>query len=158
MTMSSMTDATAATAHWGAHDQDDPFPVMAHLREQGAVHRVMLADGHAAWLVVGYDEARGLLNDPRLSKDMHAALARDADIVAEGLPGPALARHMLNVDPPDHTRLGVWCRVRSRRAVSTQCSRGSRRSSTPSSTASRPAIRIAQWIWWRCSRFRCLSP
>jgi cytochrome P450 len=105
MTMSSMTDAMAATAHWGAHDQEDPFPVMASLREQGAIHRVKLADGHAAWLVVGYDEARGLLNDPRLSKDMHAALARDADIVAEGLPGPALARHMLNVDPPDHTRL-----------------------------------------------------
>ena len=103
--MSSMTDAMAATTHWGAHDQDDPFPMMARLREQGAVHRVKLADGHAAWLVVGYDEARGLLNDPRLSKDMHAALARDADIVAEGLPGPALARHMLNVDPPDHTRL-----------------------------------------------------
>jgi cytochrome P450 len=26
-------------------------------------------------------------------------------VVAEGLPGPAFARHMLNVDPPDHTRL-----------------------------------------------------
>jgi cytochrome P450 len=25
-------------------------------------------------------------------------------VVAEGLPGPALARHMLAVDPPDHTR------------------------------------------------------
>jgi cytochrome P450 len=105
MTMSSMTDPTAATAHWGAHDQDDPFPEMARLREQAPVHRVNLPDGHAAWLVVGYDEARGLLNDPRLSKDMHAALVRDVDIVAEGLPGPALARHMLNVDPPDHTRL-----------------------------------------------------
>ena len=26
-------------------------------------------------------------------------------MVAEGLPGPAFARHMLSVDPPDHTRL-----------------------------------------------------
>src|SRR5262249_47492962 len=26
-------------------------------------------------------------------------------LVAEGLPGPAFARHMLSVDPPDHTRL-----------------------------------------------------
>src|SRR5205807_1974884 len=42
---------------------------------------------------------------PRLSKDMHAALATDAGIVSEGLPGPAFARHMLSVDPPDHTRL-----------------------------------------------------
>ena len=36
---------------------------------------------------------------------MHAALARDGAAVAEGLPGPAFARHMLSVDPPDHTRL-----------------------------------------------------
>jgi cytochrome P450 len=64
-----------------------------------------LADGHDAWLVVRYDEARPALNDPRLSKDMHAALATGDDLVAEGLPGPAFARHMLSVDPPDHTRL-----------------------------------------------------
>jgi hypothetical protein len=100
-----MTDLAAATARWGAHDRDDPFPVMAQLREGCPVHPVTLADGHAAWLVVGYDEARTALADPRLSKDMQAALARDGEIVAEGLPGPALARHMLNVDGADHTRL-----------------------------------------------------
>src|SRR5205823_8503826 len=38
-------------------------------------------------------------------KDMQAALAMSSDVVAEGLPGPVFARHMLNVDPPDHTRL-----------------------------------------------------
>jgi cytochrome P450 len=105
VTLPVVTDVLAATARWGAHDQDDPFPLMARLRERGAVHPVTLADGHAAWLIVGFDEARAALNDPRLSKDMHAALVSDAGIVAEGLPGPALARHMLNVDPPDHTRL-----------------------------------------------------
>ena len=36
---------------------------------------------------------------------MHAAQARSEEVVADGLPGPALARHMLVVDPPDHTRL-----------------------------------------------------
>jgi cytochrome P450 len=69
------------------------------------VHEVRLADGHPAWLVVGHQEARAALNDPRLSKDMHAALAHSGEVVAEGLPGPALARHMLAVDPPHHTRL-----------------------------------------------------
>ena len=44
-------------------------------------------------------------NDPRLSKDMHAALATGGGVVAEGLPGPSFARHMLSVDPPDHSRL-----------------------------------------------------
>jgi cytochrome P450 len=89
----------------GHYDRDDPFPLFKRVRATGPVHQVQLADGHAAWLVVGYDEARAALVDPRLSKDMHAALAHSGEVVAEGLPGPALARHMLAVDPPDHTRL-----------------------------------------------------
>ena len=36
---------------------------------------------------------------------MLAALQDNGDVVAEGLPGPEFSRHMLNVDPPDHTRL-----------------------------------------------------
>jgi cytochrome P450 len=94
-----------ALAAWGAYDRDDPFPLFASVRELGAVHPVTLADGHDAWLVARYNEARAALNDPRLSQDMHAALATGADVVAEGLPGSAFARHMLTVDPPDHTRL-----------------------------------------------------
>jgi cytochrome P450 len=79
--------------------------LFAAVRERGAVHPVTLADGHAAWLVVSRDAAWAALNDARLSKDMHAAMAADAAVVSEGLPGPAFARHMLTVDPPDHTRL-----------------------------------------------------
>src|SRR5258705_3623802 len=94
-----------ALAAWGSHDRDDPFALYAAIRERGPVHAVTLADGHPAWLVVSYDEARAALNDTRMSKDMHAALASDGEVVAEGLPGPAFARHMLVVDPPDHTRL-----------------------------------------------------
>src|ERR687897_23777 len=90
---------------WGDFDRDDPFPLFAAVRSAAPVHEVTLADGHPAWLVVGHEEARAALNDPRLSKDMHAALAHSGEVVAEGLPGPALARHMLAVDPPDHTRL-----------------------------------------------------
>jgi cytochrome P450 len=98
-------DVTAALQAWGAHYRDDPFALFAEVRQRGAVHPVTLVDGHDAWLVVRHDEARGALNDPRFSKDMHAALAADAAVVSEGLPGPAFARHMLTVDPPDHTRL-----------------------------------------------------
>jgi cytochrome P450 len=90
---------------WGSFDVDDPFPLFARVRELGAVHPVTLADGHDAWLVVHYEEAKSALNDPRLSKNMHAALASGSEVVAEGLPGPDFARHMLTVDPPDHTRL-----------------------------------------------------
>lgn len=99
-------DVAAAFAAWGGgHDRDDPYGLYAQARQRGPVHRVTLADGHAAWLVVGHDEARAMLADARLSKDMHAAMAESGEVVAEGLPGPAFARHMLVVDPPDHTRL-----------------------------------------------------
>ena len=94
-----------ALDRWGDYDRDNPFPLFAQVRADGPVHEVTLPDGQRAWLVVRHAEARAALNDPRLSKDMHAALARDGAVVAEGLPGPAFARHMLSVDPPDHTRL-----------------------------------------------------
>ena len=44
------------------------------MRAQCPVHQVQLADGHDAWLVLGHDAARQALKDPRLSKDMLAAL------------------------------------------------------------------------------------
>jgi cytochrome P450 len=100
-----MTTTQPAFEAWGDYDRDNPFPLFAEIRVLGPVHAVTLADGHEAWLVVRYDEARAALNDPRFSKDMQAALATNASVVAEGLPGPAFARHMLVVDPPDHTRL-----------------------------------------------------
>jgi cytochrome P450 len=100
-----MTSIEQSLSEWGAFDRDDPFPLFEAVRDRAPVHRVTLADGHEAWLIVRHDEARAALNDPRISKDMQAAMAASGSIVAEGLPGPAFARHMLAVDPPDHTRL-----------------------------------------------------
>src|ERR1700745_1781478 len=90
---------------WGDYDRDDPYPLFAQVRADDPVHEVTLADGHRAWLIVRHEEAKAALTHGSLSKDMHAALARNGAVVAEGLPGPAFARHMLSVDPPDHTRL-----------------------------------------------------
>jgi cytochrome P450 len=99
-----MTDVDAAFARWGDHDRDDPYGVFAAAQRLGPVHKVTLGDGHSAWVIVSYDLVREALNDQRFSKDMHVAFSEGTD-VAEGLPGPALAKHMLAVDPPDHTRL-----------------------------------------------------
>jgi cytochrome P450 len=95
----------AALDQWGDYDRDHPFQLFDRVRQAGPVHEVTLADSHRAFLVVGYAAAREALNHPDLSKDMLAALSGDGAVVAEGLPGPAFARHMLSVDPPDHTRL-----------------------------------------------------
>lgn len=90
---------------WGPDVRDDPTPHFADARQRCPVQKVRLADGHDAWVVLDHDATRQALGDSRLSKDMLAAIEDDPDVVAEGLPGPAFSRHMLNVDPPDHSRL-----------------------------------------------------
>jgi cytochrome P450 len=99
------TTRESALDQWGDYDRDHPFSLFERVRAAAPVHEVTLTDGHRAFLVVGYAAAREALNHPDLSKDMLAALAADDSVVAEGLPGPAFARHMLSVDAPDHTRL-----------------------------------------------------
>src|SRR5580704_14804531 len=100
-----MADTLATWGGWEPAIRDNPFDHFAEARAGCPVQRARLADGHAAWIVLGYDAARQALADPRISKDMLAALQDSGDVVAEGLPGPEFSRHMLNVDPPDHTRL-----------------------------------------------------
>ncbi|HLM88337.1 MAG TPA: cytochrome P450 [Streptosporangiaceae bacterium] len=100
-----MTDTLTTWGGWAPAIRDDPFGHFAAARARCPVQKARLADGHPAWVVLGYDEARQALADPRISKDMLAALQDNGDVVAEGLPGPEFSRHMLNVDPPDHTRL-----------------------------------------------------
>lgn len=100
-----MADTLATWGGWQPAIRDDPFGHFAEARARCPVQKARLADGHPAWVVLGYDAARQAFNDPRISKDMLAALEDNGGVVAEGLPGPEFSRHMLNVDPPDHTRL-----------------------------------------------------
>ena len=100
-----MTDTLTTWGGWAPAIRDDPFGHFAAAGARCPVQKARLADGHPAWVVLGYDAARQALTDPRISKDMLAALQDNGDVVAEGLPGPEFSRHMLNVDPPDHTRL-----------------------------------------------------
>ncbi len=90
---------------WGSEVRDDPFPHFADARRRCPVQRARLVDGHDAYVVLGHAASRQALAHGGISKDMAAALETDPDVVAEGLPGPAFSRHMLNVDPPDHRRL-----------------------------------------------------
>ncbi|MGP4000487.1 cytochrome P450 family protein [Streptomyces sp. 8N706] len=77
----------------------DPYPFYAALRARGPVHRIRMPEGTDAWLVVGYEEGRAALADPRLSKDWDNV----SDTV--GLSRVPTGAHMLNADPPHHTRL-----------------------------------------------------
>ncbi|MFE7773322.1 cytochrome P450 [Streptomyces sp. NPDC057445] len=82
----------------GSEFTADPYPYYAKLREAGPVHEVVTPYGDRLWLVVGHEEARAALADPRLSKSPGTVGLMMLD---EQVIGP----HLLAVDPPDHTRL-----------------------------------------------------
>ncbi|GLY49434.1 cytochrome P450 [Lentzea sp. NBRC 102530] len=87
----------------------NPHEVHDLLRAEGPVREVILPHGLKAWLVTRYDEAKIALTDPRISKDIQtgghlmAKHATQAHVRREV--EPTLAVHMLNLDPPHHTRL-----------------------------------------------------
>jgi cytochrome P450 PksS len=85
----------------------DAYAYYAMLRSKAPVHMVKLPGRQSVWLVSRYDDVLSLLKDPRLVKDPHNAKGSKPFSL---LPGTlvcmqALERNMLDVDPPDHTRL-----------------------------------------------------
>ncbi|OKI00740.1 cytochrome [Streptomyces sp. CB02923] len=80
----------------------DPYPLLAALRERGAVQQVRSGPHGATWLVTGWAEARTALADARLSKDTTRYFA---DKPSKRNLAPAVSATMLATDPPDHTRL-----------------------------------------------------
>jgi cytochrome P450 len=85
----------------------DPYPFYARLRAEAPAFRLTLPGGRPAWLVTRYDDEAALLRDERFVKNQRA-VPSDA-----GRPQPPwvpnilrpLANNMLDLDPPDHTRL-----------------------------------------------------
>ena len=82
---------------------DDPWPHLAEIREHDPVHHLLTGQ----WGLFRYDDTFTLLRDPSLSVD-------DDNIDMDALERAALFeefdpeeqnRSILNIDPPDHTRL-----------------------------------------------------
>ncbi|ALZ08297.1 cytochrome P450 [Pseudomonas aeruginosa] len=77
------------------------------LQVDGAPRPAHRAAEHPVWVVTRYRDARKVLNHPGVRRDARQA----AELYAKrtGSPragiGEGLSHHMLNLDPPDHTRL-----------------------------------------------------
>ncbi|SDG30967.1 Cytochrome P450 [Lentzea fradiae] len=85
----------------------NPHALHEVLRSEGPVHEVRLPHGLKVWMVTRYDEARAALADPRLAKDA-AELGRVVEAHSphgRRVIDDALSEHMLNMDPPGHSRL-----------------------------------------------------
>src|SRR5947208_1504857 len=84
---------------------DDPYSLLAELREAAPVRRVEMV-GLSAWLVTRYDDVRALFGSPLLSNDArHANEQLLAHPFVQTIYSGTLSRHMLIADPPYHTRL-----------------------------------------------------
>ncbi|MER5933581.1 cytochrome P450 [Streptomyces sp. NPDC002054] len=81
---------------------EHPYSVYERLRDSAPVCRISGTDGAPAWLVTRYDDVREALADPRLSLDK--TNAAEGNYRGFSLP-PALDANLLNMDPPDHTRI-----------------------------------------------------
>src|SRR6266542_2121560 len=104
---------TTETAFFGRDWWNHSHEVAAALRGQGAVHRAIVPWGEQeipVWVIARYDEARGALNNHRLSKERDGLIAiLNKHLTVDGeepkLSAMFKARHMIFSDPPRHTRL-----------------------------------------------------
>lgn len=85
----------------------DPYPFFARLRDTAPVCRVILPGRQTAWLITRYDDVAAALKDGRFAKDMNNALTPEQASRQPWVPKMfrPLTRNMLDLDPPDHTRL-----------------------------------------------------
>lgn len=82
-------------------------PLYDGLRIEGPPRAAYLSDGHPVWVVTRYRDARAVLADPTVHRDAREAVELFTRKMGVERPviGAALSAHMLNADPPDHTRL-----------------------------------------------------
>jgi cytochrome P450 PksS len=85
----------------------DPFPVLASLRASQPVCRTALPDKTPVWLITRYEDVATLFKDDRFVKDKRKAMTAEQLRKMPWVPPMfrPLERNMLDLDPPDHTRL-----------------------------------------------------
>src|ERR1044072_8145014 len=85
----------------------DPFPLFARLRASDPVYRTTLPDKTVVWLITRYDDVTALLRDERFIKNRRSALTKDQLHKLPWTPPMfrPLERNMLDLNPPNHTRL-----------------------------------------------------
>ena len=90
---------------WSPHVRANPFPLYQRMREEFPIHRITDPQtGMHFWLMTRYADVLSTVKDPRFTQDP----TRLPDEVRQRFFGHklrALSRHLLTVDPPDHTRL-----------------------------------------------------
>ncbi|HEX8438473.1 hypothetical protein [Archangium sp.] len=105
------TDSPAAPSQdlWAPQVRANPFPLYARLRETEPVAR--LVDPHRQmpfWLLTRYRDVVETARDVRLTNDTEK-LPEEVRKKFRGGPSQTLNRHLLVMDPPDHSSCSRPC-------------------------------------------------
>ncbi len=91
---------------WTQEARVDPMPILAQLRQEAPVVRLFNPhQGAPVWFVTRYKEAVEFLRDPRFIKDKDKLSEKARNLYFRVTELGQLDQHLLNADPPDHTRL-----------------------------------------------------
>jgi cytochrome P450 len=104
---------TFPTPHYDPYDIFSPqtrsdYAKLAHLRRQDPVYCVTVPNwGTRHWFLTRFEDCNDFLRDNRFGRDLHIRLPEH---ILEYWPKPPeseqlFERHLLGVDPPDHTRM-----------------------------------------------------
>jgi cytochrome P450 len=94
------TSSTPYTMPFGEPDGLTFPPLYARIQREEPLARIRMAYGGDAWMVTRYDDVKTVLSDPRFSR----AATVGAD-VARLIPAISHSNSVINLDPPEHTRL-----------------------------------------------------
>lgn len=85
----------------------NPFPFLARLRSSQPVYRTTLPDKTPVWLIARYEDVAALFRDERFVKNRRSAMTSEQLRKMPWVPPifRPLERNMLDLDPPEHTRL-----------------------------------------------------
>jgi cytochrome P450 len=106
-----MVQATRVYDLWSQATRANPQALYAQMRQEAPVYRHEgQGPGQVLWVLTRYDDCVAALKDARIGKELHKSLPEE--MANRWWPAPApddlwavLNRHLLELDPPDHTRL-----------------------------------------------------
>lgn len=86
----------------------NPHPILAQMRKDAPLYKLNRTEmGYVPWLLTRYEDCINLTKDDRFTKSLlrrpNADLTDPNDMSMQA--AATINRHMLTVDPPDHTRL-----------------------------------------------------
>ncbi|HEX8704083.1 MAG TPA: cytochrome P450 [Myxococcaceae bacterium] len=91
---------------WSEQVRIDPLSLFTRMQREAPIARVLSPHQRAPiWIVTRYKDTVELLRDPRFTKDRYKLTEADRQRYFRLGENSQLDKHMLNADPPAHTRL-----------------------------------------------------